>query len=241
MARFPNTEMPGIFNCSDAKGFPNYPKQETDYYLCGYICLLVMMASVHDKLTSCIFSKMKLPSKLVLLALPYNYPRFVRHVLQHLYIFSTVNPMYFLSKRDQTCLNASAMMMMVPGPKVLAESNKTDNSSNRGNQLPFKIVSSRKRKNQQYVSNPNKTGSKNKSEGVVEKEGKTIVEKKETMMIQKLTTKMHLKMILKDIVKKNKTTLMKTNHLIWKWPMKRRRDNLLQQSIEKKNKIIITE
>ena len=41
-ARF-GTDIPDVFNCSNAEMFPNFPKQLSDAHICGFVGLLVML------------------------------------------------------------------------------------------------------------------------------------------------------------------------------------------------------
>ena len=138
-ARFPDTEMPGIYNCSVEREFPNFPRQKTDGYLCGYICLLVMMASAHEQLTRCLFSKNKISSNLNLLKSPFKYPCYVRHVLQTLYCDKTIFVNRFLSVIEKNTLFQNSPLLL-PGPKDRRRNDILPS------QHPFTKVSSRKRK-----------------------------------------------------------------------------------------------
>ena len=146
IARFPDTEMPGIYNCSVDQEFPNFPRQKTDGYLCGYICLLVMMASLNEQLTRCIFSKNKISSNMGLLKFPYKYPCFVRNLLQTIYCDKAISINHFLSNIDKNVLFKNSPLLL-PGPKLQSIPRKhKDISPSGGDQHQFKKVSLRKKK-----------------------------------------------------------------------------------------------
>ena len=123
--------MPNIYNCSREIEFPNYPTQRGDGYICGYVCLLVMITAKEEKLIRCIFSSNRISPKITFVKHPSRFPGYLRSLLQAVYIEKTARISNIISKIDMCVLIKNEHLMKVPFAKLRSvdKQNKSETRS----------------------------------------------------------------------------------------------------------------
>ena len=135
-ARFPDTPMPDIFNCSYEKDFPHYPSQRGDGYVCGFVCLLVMMTAKQETILKYIFSKSIIGQKMTFLRNPSRYPTYLRNLFQTVYVEKAAKISYILSKSDINVIDKNEAAIKLPDVKQRRENVRTNTTEQEDGSLP---------------------------------------------------------------------------------------------------------
>ena len=136
VARFPDTPMPDIYNCSEESYFPHYPSQRGDGYICGFVCLLVMMTAKQETILKYIFTKNTIGQKMTFLKNPSRYPAYLRNVIQTVYVEKTATISHILSKSDVNVIVKNAAAIKLPDVKQRRENVRTNTTEQEEGSLP---------------------------------------------------------------------------------------------------------